>query len=95
MLMKRYKAGSQTNPSAWHASTHDWPCSDDSSRRADRGGHDKKELALEAQLRTLESVRGMNGPLSRAQDVFTGGNGASGEQKSCRFKGQTVKNKRI
>lgn len=80
MLMKRYKAGSQISPSVWHASTHDWPCSEDNSRRAERGGHDEKELTLEDQARTLELARGMNGPLSRAQDVFTGGNGTSGEQ---------------
>ena len=46
-------------------------------------------MALKAQVRMLEldrTVKGLGGPLSQTLDEFTGGNGASGEQKSCRCK---------
>lgn len=39
-LTKRNRAGSQTSPAPWHASTHDWSSSETSSRRALRGGHE-------------------------------------------------------
>lgn len=87
MLMKRYKAGSQMSAALWHAVTHDWPSREAKRRRALRGGQDGQELALEAQVRMLEFGRRTKGPGGvLSQDEFTGGNGASGEQKSCRFK---------
>lgn len=91
MFIKRWKAGSQISPSLWHASTHDWPCSDVKSRSAVRGGHDGKELVLADQVSILEFGKGRKGPDSEAQDVFTGGNGISGEQKSCKGKDKKIK----
>lgn len=86
MLIKRNKAGSQNNSALWHASTHDWPSSEAMRRSALSGGHDGKSLALEAQARRLEFGCGTKGPEGLADhtpDEFTGGKGASGEQKSC------------
>lgn len=62
MFMKRKKAGSHVSPSLWHASTHDWSCSDIRSLSAERGGHDEKELELEAHARILELGRGVKRP---------------------------------
>lgn len=91
MLMKRNKAGSQSNSALWHASTHDWPSSEAARRSALSGGHDGKSLALEAQARRLEFGCGTKGPegfADHAPDEFTGGKGSSGEQKSCVAKGE-------
>lgn len=89
MLMKRYKAGSQISPAVWHAFTHDSLSSEATTRSAVRGGQDEKELALEAQVRILElgrRLKGLGALPNQVWDEFTGGNGASGEQKSCRWK---------
>lgn len=54
-----------------------------------RGGHDGKEMMLEAQLRILEFGSRMKNLSSKASEEFTGGNGTSGEQKSCRYRRKT------
>lgn len=85
LLMKRKKAGSQTSLAWRHASTHDWPSEETSSRRALRGGQEGGALMLGAQPRPVELGRATKGHSALPDlllDELAGGYEASGVQKS-------------
>lgn len=87
--MKRKWAGSQTRPSAWHASTQDRPSWETSRRRELSGGHAGGGVTSAVQPRAVELARGTNsGPgLAAGLERLASGNAGSGVQKSCEGKG--------